>query len=61
MKVTVLPRLQSENFSLYWKESMETKTACLEPLELECSADETVLRQWTVTLRSVKSSLNYFL
>ncbi|GIL55817.1 hypothetical protein Vafri_11174 [Volvox africanus] len=39
MKVRVLPRLQVENWSLYWKESLLTQTQCLDPVELELAAD----------------------
>ncbi|GLC36072.1 hypothetical protein PLESTB_001383500 [Pleodorina starrii] len=35
MKVRVQPRLQVENWSLYWKESLQTQTQCLDPIELE--------------------------
>ncbi|KXZ41739.1 hypothetical protein GPECTOR_299g809 [Gonium pectorale] len=35
MRVLVKPRLQVENWSLYWKESLKTSTECLEPIELD--------------------------
>lgn len=35
MRVTVQPRLQTERWSLYWKEPSRTDTACLPPLSLE--------------------------
>lgn len=33
--VEILPRLQKERWSLYWKESMSTETKCLESITLE--------------------------
>ncbi|PNW80252.1 hypothetical protein CHLRE_08g384050v5 [Chlamydomonas reinhardtii] len=35
MRIRVQPRLQVENWSLYWKESMATDTQCLKPIVLE--------------------------
>ncbi|KAG2424405.1 hypothetical protein HXX76_014614 [Chlamydomonas incerta] len=35
MRVCVQPRLQVENWSLYWKESMATDTQCLKPIVVE--------------------------
>ncbi|KIZ01069.1 hypothetical protein MNEG_6896, partial [Monoraphidium neglectum] len=42
MRITVQPRLQVESWSLYWKESMDTKTQVLDPLtDLELPAGAT--------------------
>lgn len=35
VRVTVQPRLQTERWSLYWKESLHTDTECLPALQLE--------------------------
>lgn len=38
IKVTVRPRVQNDKWSLYWKESMSTKTDELEDLEIKVDA-----------------------
>lgn len=38
MKLAVKPRLQYDRWSLYWKESMATRTELLEPIEVGCAA-----------------------
>lgn len=35
VKLTVKPRLQKDKWSMYWKESMCTKTECLEDMQIE--------------------------
>lgn len=46
LAITCQPRVQQETWSLYWKDSMSTRTTCLEPLtiniEAEASAATTV-------------------
>ena len=42
VQLTVQPRLQKEKWSLYWKESMSTKTIALEALPLELDASTTI-------------------
>ncbi len=42
MRVTVQPRLQTETWSLYWKESMNTKTDCLDATHVEVDDGATV-------------------
>ncbi len=40
--LTVQPRLQKEKWSLYWKETMSTKTICLDPIELDVDENTTI-------------------
>jgi hypothetical protein len=42
MDVIVRPRLQRESWSLYWKESTNTETVCLEDLSLTLEPNSTV-------------------
>lgn len=42
ISLTLRPRLQRDKWSLYWKESMETKTICLEDLPLDVELDSTI-------------------
>ena len=42
VQLTVQPRVQKEKWSLYWKESMSTKTLALDPLQLELDASTTI-------------------
>lgn len=43
MSIVVQPRIQTETWSLYWKESMRTATFCLAPITLKgLAADSTV-------------------
>lgn len=42
MKVVVQPRMQKEKWSLYWKETMATKTELLDTFEAEYSDSATV-------------------
>ncbi len=42
VQLTVQPRVQKEKWSLYWKESMSTKTIALEPVQLQLSASTTI-------------------
>eukprot|EP00803_Ostreobium_quekettii_P009568 evm.model.scf_3075.1 EVM.evm.TU.scf_3075.1 scf_3075:1507-2152(-) len=42
MKLTIQPRIQKETWSLYWKESMNTETQCLEPYTLDVDSSMTV-------------------
>ena len=40
--LTVLPRVQKEKWSLYWLESMATRTECLDPLPLKVKSSDKV-------------------
>ncbi len=40
--LTVQPRVQKEKWSLYWKESMSTKTDCLDAFQLEVEPNTTI-------------------
>ncbi|KAK9830659.1 hypothetical protein WJX74_001036 [Apatococcus lobatus] len=40
--ITLRPRLQKDKWSLYWKESMETKTVCLDDLLMDVDLDSTI-------------------
>ena len=40
--LTVQPRIQKDKWSTYWKESMSTKTDCLDPIQLEFDSSITV-------------------
>lgn len=42
VQLTVQPRVQKEKWSLYWKESMSTKTLSLDPVQLNVDASTTV-------------------
>lgn len=42
MKVVIQPRAQKEKWSLYWKETMATKTEILDTFEVECESETTV-------------------
>jgi hypothetical protein len=43
LQLTVQPRLQSETWSLYWKESTRTFTDCLKPVSLSLDAEATTV------------------
>lgn len=42
VQLTVQPRVQKEKWSLYWKESMSTKTVSLDPIQLDVDANTTI-------------------
>ena len=42
LQLTVQPRVQKEKWSLYWKESMSTKTLSLDPVQLDVDANTTI-------------------
>lgn len=42
VQLTVQPRVQKEKWSLYWKESMSTKTLSLAPVQLTVDASTTI-------------------
>ena len=48
--VTVKPRLQKDKWSMYWKESMCTKTECLEAIEVEVDTSSSMSDLTTVSI-----------
>lgn len=42
LQLTVQPRVQKEKWSLYWKESMSTKTISLDPVQLDVDDNTTI-------------------
>ena len=52
VKVTVKPRLQKDKWSMYWKESMCTKTECLEDMQIEVDMSAAMSDVTQVTLVS---------
>jgi len=59
VKVTLQPRIQKDKWSMYWKESMATKTDSFEAIAVEADVNTTVgkLQQvWQVDGRSLASN-----
>lgn len=50
----VQPRLQKEKWSLYWKESMATKTVILDTLSLEVNGSTTIAEVQQMTAKLCK-------
>ena len=44
VKVTLQPRIQKDKWSMYWKESMATKTDSLAAITVEADVDTTVAK-----------------
>lgn len=42
IKFNIKPRVQKETWSLYWKESMNTETLCLDPFTVEMDSSTSV-------------------
>ena len=42
LQLTVQPRVQKEKWSLYWKESMSTKTLSLDPIQLDVDGNTSI-------------------
>lgn len=49
--ITVKPRQQIETWSLYWKESLNTKTSCLPEISLEIEENETLAQLMSLAAR----------
>ena len=45
MKVHILPRLQKDKWSLYWKTSMATQTQVLDDFDLDVDEKKTTAKQ----------------
>ena len=56
VKVTLQPRIQKDKWSMYWKESMATKTDSCEAVTVEADVNTTVAKLQQVW-QSARSSL----
>lgn len=64
LQLTLQPRLQSETWSLYWKDTTKTTTDCLKPIQLGFDVEATTVanlidqvQHWTTLLEAGSMSL----